>query len=63
VDSSGLSTEQTFLFTVNAVTASFRNSATDTYAANEGDTPRVVSGVTFSADADDDPAAFDALLQ
>jgi hypothetical protein len=63
VDPTGRVADQTLLLTVNAVTASFRTSTSDAYAANEGDVPRVVSGVTFTADADDDPVAFDALLQ
>jgi hypothetical protein len=63
VDPTGAYSEQSFLFTVNAVTASFRSSTSDSFAANEGDAPRAVSGMTFSPDADDDPAAFDALLQ
>jgi hypothetical protein len=63
VDAGGYASEQTFTLTVNAVTASFRSSANDAYAVMEVDAPRAVSGFTFTPDADDDPAAFDALLQ
>jgi hypothetical protein len=63
VDPAGRRSERSFRLTVNAVTASFRASVGTSYAAGESDSPAAVSGLTFTADADDDPAAFDALLQ
>src|SRR6185369_6073671 len=53
VDPTGLTADQTLVLTVNAVTASFVASTTDVYATGEAEAPRAVSGVTFTADADD----------
>jgi hypothetical protein len=63
VDPDGLAATQAIRVTVNGVFVSFTTTVNDWFAIDEnGDQPGL-SGFTFTLDADDNPAAFDALLQ
>jgi hypothetical protein len=63
VDPDGLSSERAFRISVNAVFKSFRDTTTEVFAIGESDDERTLSGFTFTLDVDDDPTAFDSLLQ
>lgn len=62
-DDAGLTTSATLAVTVQAVLRSFRGLAGDAFAAGETASPASLQGFTLQLDADDDPTAFDALLQ
>lgn len=62
-DPGGLTAQQAVRVTVNGVFVSFTTTVNDWYALGENDDEPLLSGFTFTQDADDDPAAFDALLQ
>ncbi|MBC7984097.1 MAG: hypothetical protein H7Y02_09610 [Candidatus Obscuribacterales bacterium] len=62
-DPQGRSSARSFRVQVDGVFASFRDGITQTFAVDEAGSNRAVTGVTFTADADDDPVAFDTLLQ
>jgi hypothetical protein len=62
-DPGGLATQQIVRVTVNGVFVSFTTTVNDWYALGENDDRPVLSGFTFTPDADDNPAAFDVLLQ
>jgi Big-like domain-containing protein len=62
-DPGGLSAQQVVRVTVNGVFVSFTTTVNDWFALDENDDEPVLSGFTFTLDADDNPAAFDALLQ
>jgi hypothetical protein len=63
VDPGGLSAQQIVRVTVNGVFLSFTATVNDWFALGENDDQPVLSGFTFTFDAEDDPAAFDVLLQ
>lgn len=62
-DPGGLSSSAALNVRINPVLVSFRSLTNDSFAASESADRAKVSGVTVQADADDDPHAFDALLQ
>lgn len=63
VDPDGLSVQQVLRVAVNGVFVSFRDSVIDVFGRAENGDQRSLTGFTFTQDADDDPNAFDALLQ
>lgn len=63
VDPDGLATQQTIRITVNGVFVSFTTTVNDWFALDENDDEPTLSGFTFTFDADDNPAAFEVLLQ
>ncbi len=63
VDPDGLAAQQAIGVTVNGVFVSFRDTLIDIFGDDENAEPRSLRGFTFTQDADDDPTAFDALLQ
>lgn len=63
VDPDGLATQKAIRVTVNGVFVSFTAMVNDMFAVDETGDPQALSGFTFTFDADDDPAAFDGLLQ
>ena len=63
VDSDGLFAQQVIGVTVNGVFVSFTSTVIDAFGDAENAEPRSLRGFTFTQDADDDPTAFDALLQ
>jgi hypothetical protein len=62
-DPSGLTATASFDVRVNPVLVSFKSLATDAFQAAPDGAAGKVAGVTVQSDVDDDPAAFDALLQ
>lgn len=62
-DDAGLTSSATLAVTVQAVLRSFKGLASDTFAASDATAPASLQGFTLQPDADDDPNAFDALLQ
>jgi hypothetical protein len=62
-DGQGARSARSFRVTVSAVLVSFKDWTTTAYGTPEGELPATVDGFTFQPDADDDPAAFDSLLQ
>ena len=62
-DPEGLTGSATFEVRVNPVLVSFRSLATSAFATPDDGTSGRVSGVTVQGDVDDDPTAFDTLLQ
>lgn len=63
VDPDGLAATQAIRVTVNGVFVSFTTTVNDVFAVDENGDQRSLSGFTFTLDADDNPAAFDVLLQ
>ena len=63
VDPDGLSAQQVVRVTVNGVFVSFRDTVIDMFGRDENGEQHSLRGFTFTQDADDDPTAFDALLQ
>jgi hypothetical protein len=63
VDPDGLSAQQMVRVTINAVRVSFRDTVFDAFGRSENGEPATLRGFTFTPDADDDPNAFNALLQ
>jgi len=63
VDPDGLFAQQMVGVTVNGVFVSFTSTVIDAFGDAENAEPRSLRGFTFTQDADDDPNAFDALLQ
>lgn len=63
VDPDGLSAERIVRVQVNGVFVSFRGVTNEVFVMAEDDDERSMSGFTVTPDADDDPAAFDNLLQ
>jgi hypothetical protein len=63
VDPDGLATTQAIRVTVNGVFVSFTTTVNEWFALDENDDEPSLSGFTFTLDADDNPTAFDALLQ
>jgi hypothetical protein len=63
VDPDGLAAQQAIRVTVNGVFVSFTATVNEVFAVEENGDQRLLSGFTFTRDADDDPAAFDGLLQ
>jgi hypothetical protein len=62
-DATGLVTTATLAVTVQAVVRSFRGLVNDTFARSGSGDPISLQGFSLQADADGDPAAFDALLR
>ena len=62
-DPGGLTGVATLDVRVNPVLVAFSSVASTAFGANDGGTPAKVSGVTVQPDVDEDPSAFDALLQ
>lgn len=62
-DPQGQSATRNFQLTVNAVLVSFTGWTTDTFAVVEDEVSRPMLGFTLNNDADDNDAAFTALLQ
>lgn len=62
-DGQGARASRSFRVTVSAVLVSFKDWTTTTYGTTEAELPATVDGFTFQPDADEDPAAFDSLLQ
>lgn len=62
-DPGGLAAQQVVRVTVNGVFVSFTTTVNDWFALDENDDEPALSGFTFTLDADDNPAAFDVLLQ
>lgn len=62
-DPGGLVAEQAIRVTVNGVFVSFSSTVSDAFAVDENGDQRSLSGFTFTLDAEDNPAAFDVLLQ
>ena len=62
-DPDGLTTQQLVRVTVNGVFVSFTSAVNQWFVLEENDDQHSLGGFTFTLDADDDPAAFDALLQ
>ena len=60
-DAQGAATMRSFRVTVNARTASIRETALAAFARGGADAPTVVNGITFIQDADD-PAIFEPLI-
>jgi hypothetical protein len=63
VDPDGLSAQAVIGVTVNGVFVSFTSTVIDIFGAAENSEPRTLRGITFTPDADDNPNAFDQLLQ
>jgi hypothetical protein len=63
VDPDGLFVQQVVGVTVNGVFVSFTMTVIDAFGDAENGEPRSLRGFTFTQDADDDPNAFNALLQ
>jgi hypothetical protein len=63
VDPDGLFAQQVVGVTVNGVFVSFTTTVIDTFGDAANAEPRSLRGFTFTQDADDDPTAFDTLLQ
>jgi hypothetical protein len=63
VDPDGLFAQQVVGVTVNGVFVSFTMRVIDTFGDAENGEPRSLRGFTFTQDADDDPNAFNTLLQ
>jgi Big-like domain-containing protein len=63
VDPDGLFAQGVIGVTVNGVFVSFTSRTIDTFADAENAEPRTLRGFTFTQDADDNPNAFDQLLQ
>ena len=63
VDPDGLVAQQVVGVTVNGVFVSFTTTVIDAFGDAENGEPRSLRGFTFTQDADDDPNAFNALLQ
>jgi hypothetical protein len=63
VDPDGLFAQQVIGVTVNGVFVSFTSTVIDIFGAAENSEPRSLRGSTLTQDADDDPTAFDTLLQ
>jgi hypothetical protein len=63
VDPGGLAAQQIVRVTVNGVFVSFTTAVTEWFALDENADEPLLSGFTFTPDADDDPLAFDVLLQ
>jgi hypothetical protein len=62
-DPKGSSAEQTIRVTVNGVFQSFTSAVHDWFVIEENGDEHTLSGFTFTLDADDEPTAFDTLLQ
>jgi hypothetical protein len=62
-DPDGLFVQQVVGVTVNGVFVSFTTTVIDAFGDAENGEPRSLRGFTFTQDADDDPNAFNALLQ
>jgi hypothetical protein len=62
-DPDGLVAQQVIGVTVNGVFVSFTSTVIDIFGAAENTEPRSLRGFTFTQDADDDPNAFNQLLQ
>ena len=62
-DPGGLAAQQAVRVTVNGVFVSFTTTVNDWFVLGENADEPLLSGFTFTQDADDDPAAFDVLLQ
>ncbi|HEV8334176.1 MAG TPA: hypothetical protein VGQ22_22320 [Steroidobacteraceae bacterium] len=62
-DPDGLAAQQAIRVTVNGVFVSFTTTVSDMFPVDENGDQHLLSGFTFTQDADDDPAAFDVLLQ
>jgi len=60
-DPQGAASKRSFRVTVNARTASIRETALTTFAKGGSDEPTAVNGITFIQDADD-PAIFEPLM-
>jgi hypothetical protein len=63
VDPDGLAAQQALGVTVNGVFVSFTNTLIDIFGNAENDEPLSLRGFTLDDDADDNPNAFDSLLQ
>lgn len=63
VDPDGLFAQQVIGVAVNGVFVSFRNTLIDIFGDAANGEPRSLRGFTLDDDADDDPTAFDSLLQ
>jgi hypothetical protein len=63
VDPDGLAAERIVRVTVNGVFVSFRTVTNEVFVMAEDEDERSLSGFTVTQDADDDPTAFDNLLQ
>ena len=63
VDPDGLVAQQMVGVMVNGVFVSFTNTLIDLFRDAENGEPRSLRGFTLDDDADDDPTAFDSLLQ
>lgn len=63
VDADGLSAQAVVRVAVNGVFVSFRDTVLDVFGRDENVEQQSLRGFTFTQDADDDPAAFDNLLQ
>jgi hypothetical protein len=63
VDPDGLVAQQMVGVMVNGVFVSFTNTLIDLFRDAENGEPRSLRGFTLDDDADDNPAAFDSLLQ
>jgi len=62
-DPDGLVAQQMIGVTVNGVFVSFTTTVIDLFGTAESGEPRSLRGFTFTQDADDNPNAFDQLLQ
>lgn len=62
-DPQGQSATRTFRLTVNTVLVSFTGWTTETFTVAESEASRAMLGFTLDSDADDNDAAFNALLQ
>lgn len=62
-DPGGLTGSTSVAIRVNAVLVAFSNLTRDAFSTQDGGDAGRVSGVTVQGDVDEDPAAFDALLQ
>jgi hypothetical protein len=62
-DPDGLFAQQVIGVTVNGVFVSFTSTVIDIFGAAENGEPRSLRGFTFTQDADDNPNAFNSLLQ
>ena len=63
VDPDGLFAQQMIGVTVNGVFVSFTSTVISAFGDSANAEPRTLRGFTFTQDADDDPTAFDQLLQ
>lgn len=63
VDPDGLAAQAVVRVAVNGVFVSFRDTVLDAFGRDENGEQQSLRGFTFTQDADDDPAAFDNLLQ